>query len=245
MGKISKHQYKNQIADRGLIDESIANTINNPYNTGIATNKYTGNSVTLCYCVVIHYVAVCWLIEEKVENGFNKIGVLKLIVKKEGAINQIIYENTVYHNGDYRIYLTTSDLINLIQEIIQSKSTTSYIRFTPFYSNAKLDQEIEFDEYMFYMECRDQIDRESLEKHLGACFGKEYVDMDDEEIRFGKILFPLCKNDDIEAYQKLLEVYVEFLNELIPKLMELAKIKMNLKHTDLAFGYFCFEVNSG
>ncbi len=168
-----------------------------------------------------------------------------MIVKKEGVINGIIYENTVYHNGEYRIYPTVSGLKNLIQEIIRSKSTTEYVRFTPFYKNEKLNQQIEFDDYMFYMECGEKVDCDSLEKHIGSCYNKEYSNMDEEEIKLGKTLFPLCKNNDIETYKKSLEAYVDFLDELIPKLMEISKSSMELKDEDLAFGYFCFEVHSG
>ncbi|PPV11890.1 hypothetical protein AWN73_20240 [Clostridium butyricum] len=167
-----------------------------------------------------------------------------MIIKKEGVINDIIYNNTVYHNGEYRIYPTLSQLKNLIKEIIQSKATTECIRVTPFYNNAKLNQQIEFDEYMFYMECREHVDDKSVENHIGLCIDKKYVDMNYEEIRLGKILFPLCKNKDTETYKKSLEVYVEFLYELIPRLMEISKSKMELKDEDLAFGYFCFEVQS-
>lgn len=167
-----------------------------------------------------------------------------MIEKKDGVINEIIYENTVYHNGEYRIYLMISDLKSLIQEIIRSKSTTAYIRITPFYNNEKLNQQIEFDEYMFYLECREKVNNESTENHIGLCIGKEYVDMNYEEVRLGKILFPLCEYIDIETYKKSLEAYVEFLDELIPILMEISKSKMELKEEDLAFGHFCFEVHS-
>lgn len=167
-----------------------------------------------------------------------------MIVKKDGIVNEIIYENTVYHNGEYRIYPTISELKNLVQEIIRSKAIAEYIRFTPFYINAKLSQQIEFDGYMFYMECRAQVDSKSLENHIGLCLDKDYIDLNDEEVRQGKILFPLCKNNDLETYKKSLETYIEFLDELIPKLMEISKSEMNLKDNDLAFGHFCFEVQS-
>ena len=56
--KFSKPQYKNQVADRGWTNESIADTINNPYKTGTSINKYTGNSVKTYYVDDVHYVAV-------------------------------------------------------------------------------------------------------------------------------------------------------------------------------------------
>jgi hypothetical protein len=167
-----------------------------------------------------------------------------MIVKKEGVINEIIYSNTVYHNGEYRIYPTISDLKSLVQEIINSRTTTAYIRITPFYNNAKLDEQIEFDEYMFYMECRDKVNNESVQRHIASCFGKEYDDLNREEVRLGKILFPLCDFNDVETYKKSIEDYIEFLNELIPLLWDISKSKMDIKEEHFAFGYFCFEVHS-
>lgn len=167
-----------------------------------------------------------------------------MIVKKEGIVNEIIYEHTVYHNGEYRMYPTISQLKYLIEQIIRCKSTTKYIRFTPFYKNSRYNQQIEFDDYMFYMECREHVDNKSRENHIELCSNKKYADMNYEEIRISKILFPLCQNEDIETYKASLEIYIEFLNELIPKLMEISKCKMELKDEDLAFGYFCFEVHS-
>lgn len=134
---------------------------------------------------------------------------------------------------------------NLIQKIFQSEATTEYIRVTPFYINAKLNQQIEFDEYMFYIECREHVDDRLIEEHIGLCLGKEYIDMDYKDIRLGKILFPLCKNKDTETYKKSLEIYVGFLVELLPRLMEISKSRMKLKDEDIAFGYFCFEVQNG
>lgn len=167
-----------------------------------------------------------------------------MIVRKEGLINEIIYDNTIYHDGKYRIYLTIMDLKNLLQEIIRSKSTTSYIRITPFYNNAKLNKQMNFEEFLFYLECRDMVDNESFEKYIGFCSGKDYAEMSDEEVRVGKILFPLCEIDDVDKYKELLEVYIGFLNELIPKMFDMAKERLNLKSEDIAFGYFTFEVHS-
>jgi hypothetical protein len=164
---------------------------------------------------------------------------------KKGAINKLIFSNTTYFNGKYRIYPTLIALKRLIVQIIEAKNTTAYIRFTPFYSNAKHERQIEFDEYMFYLECRDQFDIDSLSKHIADCFGKKYENLTDEEIRLGRILTPLCKNKDVIMYKELLENYMGFLDELIPKLMQLSITRMNLENDDIAFGYFCFEVHSG
>lgn len=56
--KFSKPAYKNQVADRGWTNDSIAKAINNPVKTGKSKNPYTGNEVTLYYVNNVHYVAV-------------------------------------------------------------------------------------------------------------------------------------------------------------------------------------------
>lgn len=47
-----------------------------------------------------------------------------MLTKKEGTINGIVYDYTVYHNGRYRLYPTLVDLKGLIRKIIESGSTT-------------------------------------------------------------------------------------------------------------------------
>ncbi|QAY65239.1 hypothetical protein [Paenibacillus protaetiae] len=165
--------------------------------------------------------------------------------RKEGVVNEIIYENTAYHNGKYRYYPTITGLKSLIKEIIESNSTTNYIRVTPFYVNEKIDRQIEFDDYMFYMESRDQFDDNDLKEYIGACVGREYADLNSEEVEYGQVLYPLFKNEDVATFQKALGAYLHFLDVLIPKLMEISRLKMALVQDDLAFGYFCFEVHSG
>ena len=167
-----------------------------------------------------------------------------MLIKKEGTINKIIYNNTTYYNGECRIYPPIIELKGLVDKIIESKSTTKYIRFTPFYLNAKLHQQIEFDDYMFYMECREHFDESTLKNHIELCMGKEFAQMSSEEIKFGSILYPLCEYHDLMTYKKSLKVYVKFLDKLIPKMMIIAKSKMDLKDEELGFGYFCFEVHS-
>ena len=76
----------------------------------------------------------------------------------KGEINEIVYNNTVYYNGKHKIYPTITELKGILDEIISSDSTTEYIRITPFYINEEVDMQIEFEEFMFYIECRDGFD---------------------------------------------------------------------------------------
>ncbi|MGE8033463.1 hypothetical protein [Lysinibacillus sp. NPDC093692] len=168
-----------------------------------------------------------------------------MIIKKEGKINEIIYENTTYHSGKYSFFPIITNLNRILEKIIESKSTTEYIRITPFYRNERVDMQIEFEEYMFYIECRENLKEKEVENHLLDCLDTHYETITIKEIEMGKILYPLCKYDDAEQFGFSFKKYRQYLDELLPVLFETAKIKMQLKDDDLAFGYFCFEVHSG
>lgn len=168
-----------------------------------------------------------------------------MVLKKEGAINEVVYNHTVYNKGENRYYPTIGGLRILIKEIIETNTTTDYIRFTPFYINYRLDGQIEFDEYMLYIECRDFFTKEELERHLSVCIGKNYSEFSDEELRFAHIRYPLCKHNDVSEFKRLLLSYEEYLNELIILLFNKVREEVNLSIDDMAFGHFCFEVHSG
>lgn len=167
-----------------------------------------------------------------------------MIPKKQGIINEIVYQNTVYNGGCNRYYPTISDLVFLIAKIIESNDTTEYIRFNPFYVNYRLDRQIEFDEYMFYLECRDHFSESDQRKHFSENIGKDYDEMSEEENEIANILYPLCTRKDTERFKELLISYKTYLNELIPFLFNKAKTEMNLGEDDIPFGFFCFEVHS-
>lgn len=169
-----------------------------------------------------------------------------MIEKQEGKINEIIYEFTTYHSGKYRLYPTITLLYRLIQEIIDAKATTEYIRITPFYENVRLMKQIEFDEYMFYIECRE--DEISEEDRLNQVLENLEIPngiITEEDIEMGKILYPLCKHNDVEQFNLALKNFCKYLNdELLIKMFKIAKEDLQLNEDDLAFGYFCFEVHS-
>lgn len=172
-----------------------------------------------------------------------------LIKKDEGIINEIVYNNTVYNNGKYRKYLNIIELKKLILEIIASNATTDFVRFTPFYRDHKLKWQTELDEYMFFFQCKDQvIDKVIWEQHIAECSGypiyKKYSEMSADEVRLGKILYPLCKSDDIDSYQKSFKIYYDFVDEHVCLLMEEVKHRTISKAFDLSPENICFEVHS-
>ena len=176
-----------------------------------------------------------------------------MIEKKQGKINELIYNRTIYNNGTSRLYPTVIELEVLIKEIQKLNETTKYIKFNPFYKNSKVNKQIEYEDYMFYMECRDNFTKEELQIHWTECMDRihdipheatHYDNMTKENQITARILYPICTPDDIETYHLYLDNYRCYINEILPILFDDARKKLNLRYEDLAFGYFCFEVHS-
>ncbi|MBP0724079.1 hypothetical protein J5Y03_02640 [Bacillus sp. RG28] len=167
-----------------------------------------------------------------------------MLRKNKGIINEIIYNHTAYYKGKYRHYPTITELKSILDDIINSNSTTGYIRITPFYINEQLNMQIEYEEYMFYIECRDSFDEKDQRLHILECL--EPIDQPRalNDLKLGAILYPICKNNDVTSYKIALERYKNSLKEILPKMMDIAKSEMELKEEDTAFGYFCFEIHS-
>lgn len=160
-------------------------------------------------------------------------------------INQIIEDHTSYHNGKYRYNPTISGLNSLLEDILQSHSTPKeYIRITPFYRNEKLMRQIEFEGYMFFVECRDSIDENLQRKHILECMDVPDVPRVLKDIKVGAILYPLFLREDVSSFQGALIKYQNALNDLLPQMMKVTNEVLELTEEDYAFGFFCFEVHS-
>ena len=168
-----------------------------------------------------------------------------MLNKQDGKINEIVYHNTSYYNGKYRYFPTIIDLKFILDEIINANSTTEYIRITPFYINELLDMQIEFEEYIFFIECRDWFDEKIQEKHIIDCLNVPDTSRVHNDFRLGSILYPLCQKEDVRSFKIALEQYKEKLREILPIMMEIAKKEMELTADHIQFGYFCFEIHSG
>jgi len=80
------------------------------------------------------------------------------------------------------------------------------------------------DEYMFYLECRDNFLKVILESITPRC--SEKIQRNDRgREKIADILYPLCKTKDTERFKRLLLSYKTYLNELIPFLFN--KVKQN------------------
>ncbi len=86
-----------------------------------------------------------------------------MIKRKDGTINNIVYDHTVYHNGEYCLLPNIAHMIGILEEIYDTNETTENIWITPFYRNHKAYGGEEFDEYMFYVECRQNVTKEEIE----------------------------------------------------------------------------------
>jgi len=168
-----------------------------------------------------------------------------MLKKNKGIINKIIYNHTAYYKGKYRHNPTITELKSILDEIINSNSITEYIRITPFYINEQLDMQIEYEEYMFYIECRDSFQEKDQKSHILECMEPIDRPRSINDFKLGTILYPICKNNDVTPYKIALERYKNSLKENLPKMMDIAKSKMKLKDKDIAFGYFYFEIHSG
>ena len=176
-----------------------------------------------------------------------------MVEKKSGTINELIYDHTVYNNGVNRIYPNINEIKLIIKKLNLLESTCNYIRINPFYINTKLNCQIEFDEYMFYMECRKNFTKEDLEIHWTQCMDhiydvpheiKQYKDMNENEKRQARTLYPVCRYGDFQKFHEYLNRYENYLYELIPFLFKKVIEELDLNQEDMAFGYFCFEIHS-
>lgn len=163
-----------------------------------------------------------------------------MLEKKEGRINEIVYEHTAHRGGKYRLYPTIGGLEEFLDDLIKANATTEYLRINPFYVNEKVNLQREFDELMFFMECRESVtEEEELADILEAIDRTPLMDLP-----AGKALRPMCRFDDPEKFRRSLRVYRDYLKTAIPQMFAIAKEDLKLTEEDLGFGYFCFEIHS-
>lgn len=164
-----------------------------------------------------------------------------MIEKKPGKINECVFNNTVLIDGEHVVYPTIGGLYVLIDELIEAKSTTEYLRINPFYRNPKINRQREFDELMFFMECQESV---TEEEELAAIL-KTLDENPLMDLPTGKALRPMCRFDDPKKFGHSLAIYRDYLDTAIPQMFVIAKEELNLAEEDVGFGYFCFEIHSG
>lgn len=155
-----------------------------------------------------------------------------MIERKEGLVNQILYDNTVCLDGKHHFYPAISQMFFIIGEMIEANETTEMLMFTPYYRTSKFQKE--FEEMMFYLECRENVTPEQAETFLENCW--EQRDVQERCC--------LCDIKDVETFQNALKKYVEYIERKIPEIAEQVMKEYDMKPEELLRGCICFETHS-
>ena len=159
------------------------------------------------------------------------------MLQKETIID--IY--TRFKNGDSH-YLSIPEFCFVIEKLKSDDSIISnYISFNPFYKHR--DFMVEIDERILYLERRNIIKETDIEEFYENEIIKE-EGYEAYNIDLRKRSF-LIHNDDKEAFIKILDKFVSYLDILIPYILQRLKNEFSLKEKDLLFGNICFETHYG
>ena len=159
-----------------------------------------------------------------------------MIERKEGLVNQILYDNTVCQDGKHHFYPAISQMFFIIGKMIESNETTERLTFTPYYRTSKF--QVEFEEMMFYLECRENVTPEQVQAFLEDC--RE----EDETIDETREKCCLCDRKDVETFQNALKKYVEYIERKIPEIAEEVMKEYDMEPVELLRGCICFETHS-
>lgn len=163
-----------------------------------------------------------------------------MIKRQYGAINQLVYDNTVYHNGDYHFYLPLDSLYELLNLIIEAKTTTKSLYLMPFYRSVyPMFRQIEFEEMMFYVECRENVTEEQKKEFLKECCDKGH-EVDEDVLN----RHALCDRNDVTGFQNAVMRYAGYLKQLVPRMQEIILKEYDIGVENLLFGHICFEIYS-
>ncbi len=163
-----------------------------------------------------------------------------MIKRKYGAINKLVYDNTVYHNGDYHFYLPLDSLYGLLNLIIEAKTTTKCLYLMPFYISVyPTNRQIEFEEMMFYVECRENVTEDQKKEFLKDCCDRGH-DVDKDVLN----RHALCDCNDVTDFQNAIIRYSEYLKQLVPRMQEIILRDYDIGVENLLFGHICFEIFS-
>ncbi len=165
-----------------------------------------------------------------------------MIEKKSGAINERIYDLTVYCSGESYCEIFLPHLVHVMRNICDLGVTTKQLSIKAYYNNYKHQVHHEFEAMKFCIECRQQVTEDDVMAHLLDCTGRDALS--EAEQRTAKIRFPLCQFDDADGFARAIKCYIDYLNESIPQLMAEATKICDLKTEDFGFGYFDFKIYS-
>lgn len=171
---------------------------------------------------------------------------------KKGKINKKIYELTSMNKGRRVIYPTYHELKEIIQEVILINETTKNISIIPFYFNPKIyGSPFEYDEFMFFIECRKKVTEEERKANQQEAILEEWENLkewkelsQEKRERRIEILHPIHENIDIQGFHSSLIAYNEYIDELMEIMLNDLMKNYGLTLSNIAYGYFCFEISS-
>lgn len=163
-----------------------------------------------------------------------------MIQRKEGLINKIVYDNTVFHDGEFHFYPSVPDLYRLLRLILESNVTTKSLRITPFYRNGKLQRQIEFDNMMLYIECASHVTKSQQSKFIQDSIIEDEVELN---VDIEKRIY-LCDEKNVTDFQNFIRNYADYISCQIPNITEQILRECNISVYDILCGYICFEIYS-
>ena len=155
----------------------------------------------------------------------------------KGKISEIVYKSTRDYNPQFCTYLAIHQLLRLLELIIEADETTEYLRITPFYRNSICNFQIEYDELMFFIECRDNISSQEKKNFIEECRG-ESIDRKEAEV-----LFCLCNSSDKKTFHKAILKYRDYLKVIARKIYKDVKSGRYIDDEEMLAGCICFEVH--
>lgn len=168
------------------------------------------------------------------------------------SVQQIIKLHTFYHENKYRYYPRLSELrylFDLIEkEVLQNEAELpNYIRVIPYYTNNVLKNKRicqgTQEEYVFYLECRDNVTEEMIVDFWSNCYYEnDSFGILNKQIK--KSLLFLIDQSYPKQFISALNSYYNLLeNYLIPQLYKHIKSANSATEDEMCLGEFSFEIH--
>ena len=176
----------------------------------------------------------------EIEEIINKYAIVGSEKLKEAE--KTMTKHTIIEQKKYNIYPTLDKMLYIVKEIRDTNKTPdNYLRLTPFYKNAIEVSEMwnEFDEYMFFIEFRDNVTDNDRKKFIEVeCSIEEECSQAVPE----KLLF-LCERGDADYFNKSLNTYMDYMvKDVLFKIHEAAERYVKDK-ANLPFGQIGCEIH--
>lgn len=102
-----------------------------------------------------------------------------------------------------------------------------------------MPRQIEFEEMMFYVECRKNVTENQKKEFLKDCCDRGH-EVDEDALN----RYALCDCNDVTAFQNAIIRYSEYLKQLVPRMQKIILRDYDIGVENLLFGHICFEIFS-